>query len=45
MNKKAKLPYRQTFIYPAGLGTKSEVFYFCIGYLFVIGYAFASNKL
>jgi phenylpyruvate tautomerase PptA (4-oxalocrotonate tautomerase family) len=26
MNKKAKLPNRQTFVNPAGIGTKSEVF-------------------
>jgi hypothetical protein len=26
MDKKAKLPNRQTFVNPAGIGTKSEVF-------------------
>jgi hypothetical protein len=26
MNKKAQLPNRQTFVNPAGMGTKSEVF-------------------
>jgi hypothetical protein len=31
MNKKAKLPNRQTFVNPAGIGTKNEVFYFWDG--------------
>jgi hypothetical protein len=39
MNKKAKLPNRQTFVNPAGIGVKREDFYFWYGDLVVSGKA------
>jgi hypothetical protein len=42
MNKNAKWPNRQTQVNPAGIGTKSKVFYFWDGGLVVIRHCLAA---
>jgi hypothetical protein len=43
INKKPKLPIRQTFVYPAGIGRKLKFFYFWFEDLFVTSNAKKKN--